>query len=337
MFWWKATLYTSLNKVKRVNWELLLRYINKEASNFEATQVEEWLQQQKENAYLLEYLQKRKDQLHQPLKETDIDEQWLHLLDRIFETSPFVKPIKLYRYLGIAASFLLFAVLGWMYVKNSTSGTKADLVTLQAPVDTRGNTLLPDGTQVYMTPGSSIKYGDNFGADKRIIHLSGEAFFDVKHDPKKPFIIYTTNNLQVSVLGTSFNVYSSKNGLPAEIKVASGLVGITASQHTYFLKAGQKLTYQPNNKKTAITTVTYNDAAALQNQALFFKDDNAYQIAEKLHRWYNIDVEVLPSATKHSRFSGEMKDAGLANLMEGLKYATGINYKFKDQHTIQLF
>ena len=321
-----------------MNWETILNYINGECKPNEVQEVIDWADEQTEHRYLLTYLERRKQQLEQPLKQNDIDEQWLRLLDRIFELSkPGNKKAgqRPYWYSGIAASLLLFCFLGWFYVQK-TKQAGNNLQTLQSAQNLGGRLTLPDGTQVFMAPDSKISYANTFDTDKREIQLTGEAFFDVKHDPRKPFIIRTLNHLAVTVLGTSFNVYSRPKS-NIEVKVATGLVGITANNKTNYLKAGQQLIYQVNSQQVIITKVNTHDASSLQNQTLFFNDNNADEIAEKLQRWYNIKIEVQPSACKRARFSGEMKDTGINNLLPGLSYATGLNYRYKNPHTIIIF
>nr|WP_256367752.1 FecR domain-containing protein [Mucilaginibacter sp. SG564] len=208
--------------------------------------------------------------------------------------------------------------------------------TLQSAQNVGGRLTLPDGTLVFMAPNSKISYINTFGTDKREIQLAGEAFFDVKHDARKPFIIRTDNHLAVTVLGTSFNVYSRPK-TNIEVKVATGLVGVTANNKTSYLKAGQQLTYEIKSRQVAIAKVDAHDASSLQNQTLFFDNNNADEIAEKLQRWYNIKIEVQASARKRARFSGEMKDNGIGNLLPGLSYATGLKYRYKNPHTIIIF
>jgi len=323
-----------------VNWEILLKYINKEGDALETLEVESWMHEQTEHAYLVSYLQKRKEQLQLPLKPADVDEQWQRLLNRMFET-PSATGIpgkaRLYRFMGIAASLLLLSIGSWMYLHSPTSSTGNQLFTLQTPANARGKVVLPDGTEVFMAPDSKIKYDNSFGTDKRIVQLSGEAFFNVVHQAHKPFIIYTENNLAVTVLGTSFNIYARSNHPATEVKVATGLVGVIENKHTHYLKAGQQLSYLLASHQVSSRQVAPNDAAALQKETLFFDNNNADEIAERLQRWYNLNVLVLPSARKHPRFSGEMKDTGIHHLMEGLRYATGINYRYKNPHTILLF
>jgi transmembrane sensor len=319
-----------------VNWDTLLKYINNESSLAENGEVEAWLDEQTENQNLLSYLQKRKEQLHQPLKQTDIHNQWVLLLDRIFEQPKTInKPRtnKGYWLMGVAASLLVVSLLGWFY-RSANNGNQ--LVMLQTSNARGGQVVLPDGSKVYMTADSKLTYTRDFDDKKRELHLYGEAFFNVKHNAQKPFVIYTTNNLKVTVLGTSFNIYARANQ-NTEVKVASGLVGVTVGNHTSLVKAGCQLSYLFANKQIALSQVAYNDAAALQNQTLFFKNDDALQIAEKLHRWYNIDFKVAPAAKSHPRFSGEMQDTGLDDLLKGLSYATGLHYRYTNPHTIILY
>jgi len=321
-----------------VNWDILLKYINNESNASESSEVSNWLNEQAENQYLLQYLQKRKEQLQQPLKQDDIHDQWVLLLDRIF-TQPQIpnktKPNNGYWFMGIAASLLIVSLLGWFYMRQARQNANRQIV-MQTPAADRGKVTLPDGSLAYLAPNSKLTYDENYGTLNREIHIIGEAFFNVKHNVKKPFVIDAANQVKVTVLGTSFDVYSriDKN---TEVKVATGLVGITTHGHTTFLKAGQQLEYQLVNNRIAIKPVEQHDAAALQNQSLFFKNNNVDEIAEKLQRWYNITVVVNQTAHKHPRFSGEVQDTGLDNVLQALSYATGIHYQNTRTHTIVLF
>lgn len=322
-----------------MNWETILNYINGESGPEQAREVLDWANEQTEHRYLLTYLERKKKQLEQPLKQTDIDEQWLRLLDRIFELpkSKSKSGIKTsYWAAGIAASLLLFSILGWLFIQNARYQNDNSTQILKSAQNLGGRLTLPDGTQVFMAPNSKISYSNSFGTDKREVQLTGEAFFDVKHDSHKPFIIRTDSRLAVTVLGTSFNVYSRPK-TNIEIKVATGLVGITENNRTHYLKAGQQLIYQPNTHTTIVKEVNPRDALSLQNETLFFKDSNADEIAQKLQRWYNIKIEVQESARKRARFSGEMKDTGIDNLLHGLSYATGLHYRYKNPHTVIIF
>ncbi|MDB5157613.1 MAG: hypothetical protein JWR50_2320 [Mucilaginibacter sp.] len=322
--------------MNNINWELLINYVNGDCTEDEMEQVQHWRAEQTENHYLLTYLERKHAQLQQPLKQSDIEEQWLRLLTRMFPTDqPVAKNqfLKSYRFIGLAASLLLFSVLGWLYFKSVTANNYLQVV--QTSVNSRKTVTLPDGTQVFMAPDSKIAF-NNFSGKKREVSLSGEAFFKVRHNADHPFVIYTADHLSVTVLGTSFNVYS-RNNLATEIKVATGLVGVNADHHVNYVKAGQQFVYDPNTHHTETKSVLIKEASALQNSTLVFNRSNAAEIAEKIQRWYGIQVKVLPTAQKAPRFSGEMKDTGIANFLEGLSFATGMHYRFENPKTLLLF
>jgi len=322
-----------------VNWDLLLNYVNGECTTAEEERVNAWANEQTEHRYLLTYLERRAATLNQPLKQNDVDEQWLRLLDRIFEAprnshnSGFLRS---YWITGIAASLLLFSVLGWLYFYKSADVNSMQQQVAQTSANTRGKVTLPDGSMVYMAPDSKITFANSFNGSKREVHLTGEAFFDVKHVINKPFIIHTDNKLSVTVLGTSFNVYARPH-VNTEVKVATGLVGVTTGNKVNYLKAGQELIFSETNSHASVKTVLAREAASLQNEALVFDKSDAGDIAEKLHRWYNINVVVQPSAYKRPLFSGEMKDTGVADVLNALSYATGLHYKYSNSNTILLF
>jgi len=321
-----------------INWELLINYINGDCSNHEMQQVQQWCAEQTGNRYLLTYLERRQAELQQPLKQADIDEQWMHLLSRMFPhnnntINDQTNPYKPYWFLGLAASLMLFSMLGWFYYKSTSVNNQLQFV--QTNANTRSKVTLPDGTLVYLVPDSKISFKD-FNGPKREVNLYGEAFFDVKHISNRPFIIRTTERLSITVLGTSFNVYVRRH-TTAEVKVATGLVGVITDNHTHFLKAGEELTSNAESHAITIKPVIVKEASELQNGTLVFNNCDAHEIAQKIQRWYNIKVKVLPTAKKARRFSGEMKDTGMADLLNGLSYATGIHYQFEKTNTLLLF
>lgn len=318
-----------------MNWELLIRYVNNEATEQEIETVQAWLEERTENKLILKQLQAKQAQATEPVKDDVVQNEWTKLLDRMFEEPGSKKKgiNKLYTITGIAATVLLACFLGWFGMRNNTKTSSPVLV---KSLTERREVILPDGSEVFLAPNSSLQISGVFNADKREVTLTGEAFFNVKHDTKKSFIITTSNHLKVNVLGTSFNVYSRK-GANEQVKVATGLVGVVAGNGTTLLKAGEQLQYALTTKAVTKSRVDLRDAQSLQNGTLYFNNSSIAQVAEKLHRYYNVDVQVAQSAAKHGAFTGEMKDYGITQVLDGIGFATGIKYKFINKQTILLF
>ncbi|AMR31253.1 hypothetical protein A0256_07335 [Mucilaginibacter sp. PAMC 26640] len=320
-----------------MNWELLIRHVNGESTTEEIAEVDAWLNEKAENKLILKQLQQKQKQLTQPVKEDAIHTEWVKMLDRVFESPKQVGEAKikpLFRLLSIAATLLLACCITW-YAVNTNKKIANEIVTVKTTLERRQVTL-PDGSAVYLAPNSTLKVSGAFGQKTRELTLTGEAFFDVKHDGKKSFIIHTANNLKVNVLGTSFNVYSRK-GVNEEVKVATGLVGLVYGKSTIFIKAGQQGNYTLATQQASKTRVNIQDASSLQNGTLYFHNSRAEEIARKIERYYNVQVSVAQSAKKQAAFSGEMKDYGVTKLLDGLGYATGIRYRFTNKNSILLY
>src|SRR5690606_15971211 len=68
----------------------------------------------------------------------------------------------------------------------------------------------PDGSKVWLNAGSQLTFPEVFDEDQRTVYLTGEGYFDIKHDARRPFYVYTADML-VTVLGTAFNVSSYRD------------------------------------------------------------------------------------------------------------------------------
>ncbi|TWR24992.1 DUF4974 domain-containing protein [Mucilaginibacter achroorhodeus] len=319
-----------------MNWELLIRYLNNETTVHENETVQAWLNEQSENKLILKQLQNKQTQLSEPVKEDVVQAEWTKLVERIFE-QPAAKTRsinKLYTLTGIAATVLLACFMGWFAMNNK--GAKPAAPVLVKSISERREVILPDGSKVFMAPNSNLEISGDFNAQNRQVKLTGEAFFNVKHNAKKPFVITTTNQTKVNVLGTSFNVYS-RAGLAEEVKVATGLVGVVSDNKTTFLKAGEQLSQDVIKHDSVKSRTDMRDAQSLLNGTLYFSKSSINQVADKLERYYNINIQVAPSAAKRAAFTGEMKDYGITKVLDGIGFATGTKYKFINPQTILLF
>lgn len=100
---------------------------------------------------------------------------------------------------------------------------------------------LPDGTRVWLNENTQIEYPSKFSDDQRTVTLKGEAFFEVKHDQSRPFII-SSGAIKTTVLGTSFNVKAYTDIQP-EVSVRTGKVKVESTKNTVLLERGEKATY----------------------------------------------------------------------------------------------
>lgn len=165
---------------------------------------------------------------------------------------------------------------------------------------------LADGTKVWLSPATQINYPNEFRGKERIVEITGEAFFDVKHDPQHPFVI-KSGALRTIVLGTSFNVQAYTHSHMAEITVVSGKVGVTAEQKTEIMTANQRAVF--NKASQLLTKENYPDAQKFIDQRVGIFNYNGAslaQVCQELEIQYGIQLK-LPADLKTKAFYGQLK------------------------------
>src|SRR5882757_6405317 len=134
------------------------------------------------------------------------------------------------RRIAVAAAVILLAGAGWMWMENSKTGkglysTERFSVLAESGFEGRKTVELPDGSVVLLNAFSELKIAPDFNRDNRRIELYGEAFFRVKENPGKPFIV-VTGNTAVTVLGTSFKVRNYGSDHHCSVMLDAGKVSV---------------------------------------------------------------------------------------------------------------
>lgn len=155
----------------------------------------------------------------------------------------------------------------------------------------RAKVVLADGTIVFMGPGSTLKYPEQFKDSIRGISLVGEAFFEVAANPQKPFIIHT-HNIRTKVLGTSFKV-NAIEGRPFQVQVATGKVRVDRislghAEQLAVLSPGQQVSLKALSDPAVSAEVPVQNVLGWKNSRLVFKDQTIKEIAEQLERAYDV-------------------------------------------------
>lgn|GEM_PF-1642822 len=233
--------------------ELLVKYLAGEATAAEKAQAEHWISASAGNRQYYGHFKLIWDESLKLAGSNAIDKDkaWNRFRERLhLEYIAESKPKYNFGWLKIAAVILLIsaaALFGPYFFKRgdqarySSTGTSTTPVTLLTRVTTghTGRVDLTDGSSVTLNKNSTLKYPATFNGVTRNVRLTGEAFFNVKHDTNKPFIIQV-NDVLVTVLGTSFNVKGSANS--TEVIVETGKVSLTRRQQVLTVLPGEKAT-----------------------------------------------------------------------------------------------
>ncbi|WP_298501723.1 FecR family protein [uncultured Maribacter sp.] len=169
---------------------------------------------------------------------------------------------------------------------------------LTVPYGKKFDIVLSDGTSVFLNSGSSIRYPVKFikGLNRQVF-LNGEAFFDVTTDESHPFIV-DTEELNVQVLGTKFNVQTYEEDSRVDVVLVEGKVGMDSqkklnyNENEIVLEPGFKGTYNKIEKNITTKKVNTSVYTSWVTGTVVFRNRPFKEIVKKLERLYNVTIIV---------------------------------------------
>ncbi|WET67038.1 FecR domain-containing protein [Sphingobacterium sp.] len=198
--------------------------------------------------------------------------------------------------------------------------------------------ILPDSSIVYLAAGGSLSYDEDYPNSGRDVHLSGAAFFDVKHDKAHPFTIHT-DSVETRVLGTSFKISAFK-GEPLEVAVATGKVRVSTSKGKMMLATltpGRKVSYNIGTGKTEINSVDIEGLEQWKMGELIFDDQPLKTIVKELKRRYGTTVILRDDSISDYRVSGTFSATdSVETVLKMLSILGKFSYKMQDRNIYYL-
>lgn len=157
---------------------------------------------------------------------------------------------------------------------------------------------LPDGSLIYLNAASSLSYNTSLAENgKRVVELNGEGYFEIAKNKSQPFIV-KTNQGEVEVLGTHFNISSYADDESEKTTLLEGSVRLSASGNLRLLKPGQQASLKDG--KFSVSETDTDLAVAWKNNEFEFQRETVKSVMKKVERWYNVEVVYIgeqPSET----------------------------------------
>jgi ferric-dicitrate binding protein FerR (iron transport regulator) len=276
---------------------------------------------------------------NQPLPPLDVDEQdiirqrlWKRVLTTI-KRKPRLRPL-FFRKRWVAVACGLIALLGISWVlRNGDTQENHQLVQLSSPSENREvrNTgsgpqtiRLEEGTIIRLQPNAVLSYPVHFARQHRTVSLKGEAFFNVKRNPAKPFIVHT-GELVTEVLGTSFTIKASADEKEVEVAVLTGRVAVyqTADRgmkqrKEVILKPNQKIDFSVHRKQLIPSLVDRPARLTTRRQPpqLIFEGVPLQDVLTQLQAIYGIDIFLENDALSACVLTADLTDLPLYSQLE---------------------
>lgn len=202
--------------------------------------------------------------------------------------------------------------------------------TLTVPRGCEFNLTLADGTRVWLNAGSSLKYPETFLGDKREVYLTGEAYFEVEHDKNAPFIV-NTNEMNVRVLGTSFNIKAYSDDPTIVTTLVTGKVA------QFYPEIDKEITLTPSRQsvfdrssgKLETREVDTRESLAWKNGKIIADNERLEDIFRQLSRWYDFEVVYIQPSLKDTRFYlHTLRYADVRTILDNLQTTLGIHFNY---------
>jgi transmembrane sensor len=197
---------------------------------------------------------------------------------------------------------------------------------ISVPKGGQWQVILPDSSKVWLNSASSLDYPATFARQKeRLVHLNGEAYFEVAKDKQHPFIV-KTDKQTVEVLGTHFNINSYDDEQAVKTTLAEGSVRVAMiGGKTKTLAPGQQAVLW--NNKLSVSDANIEEALAWKNGYFRFNDENIQSIMRKLSRWYNIDVQ-YDSNINNQGLNGKIsRFKNISQVLKALEATKTVHFK----------
>tara|TARA_B100000678_G_scaffold234295_1_gene203502 strand:- start:9003 stop:10133 length:1131 start_codon:yes stop_codon:yes gene_type:complete len=204
--------------------------------------------------------------------------------------------------------------------------------TLKVPYGKKFQIKLNDGSLVFMNAGSSLTYPSRFLPNQtRKVKIKGEAFFEVSKDSLRPFIV-NADRLNISVLGTRFNVQSYEEDVVTEVVLTEGAVALysgneNATQNSTLLSPGEMGVLEKESNVISKTSVIPGIYTSWMSGQLVFREMPFKNIIKKLERHYNLVIINENEELANEKFNASFDSISINKVFESLREYHGIEFK----------
>ncbi len=206
--------------------------------------------------------------------------------------------------------------------------------TVNIPYGGEYNLVLPDGTRIYLNAGTTLRYPDHFAGGSREIFLSGEAYLEVSRDTSRPFIV-RTDDMDVRVLGTVFNVNAYPDGNYVRTTLVEGKVETSCGGERIVMKPGTQVAYDKATRQADYFPVDVRHFISWKDGYYDFRDMTLGELMQIFVRWYDVDVRFANPLLENLRFSGRLRRyEDVSGLFEQLEYTGDVAFDVKGKNIV---
>ena len=221
--------------------------------------------------------------------------------------------------------------------QNASKDEKQVYNTLIVPYGKRSEILLSDGSKVWLNSGSKLVFPASFKGDRREVFLEGEGIFEVAHNKEKPFIV-KSNNHEVEVLGTVFNITNYPDEGTIKTVLKSGSIQLNYKNDSFFaskksikITPGTMAVFSKNEKNIKTNTVAVEKYFSWREGIFMVENDSFNTIAKKISRYYNVEITIEDKSLAKELFSGHLDvKESVDQVLKTIQLTTDFDYNINN-------
>ncbi len=320
------------NNSHNIDWEIITSILDGSATTNDKNMFESWIEEDQNKEYFNEIertWQQTGDISYCFNNETN--NAWIKISKQTIKKKQ--NKVKV-RKLIIKTAQIAAALIVLLFVAKYIFLPNKEVLTTQT--DIINNYQLPDNSLVSINKNSKLTFVKGFRGNKRKVWLKGEAFFDVKKDITKPFLIHTSNGV-FEVLGTSFNISNYKYDSEITLSVKTGKVKFTSPNKKYtIVKMGESIRYNSQTNKLVKTTKLDLNLLSWKTKKFLFDNTNLQNVVEILESVYNVKIKINDNQLRTLRFSASFDNQPLEKILKVIALTFDIETK-QINNTIEIY
>ncbi|MNJ98287.1 fec operon regulator FecR [compost metagenome] len=277
-------------------------------------------------------------------EDVDLDPLYDRICNTIAENEKLIKRKRLIHWVKYAASsaaIFVFGVLFYVLFVQSYFNQKDKMeFTFIAPSQSISETILPDGTRIFLNSNSKIRYHLNTIDDVREVFLNGEAWFDVRKNSRVPFVVHTSN-YRVLVHGTKFNVCAYGNKQEVVTTLQEGSIEILPVEgkkniSSLKLKPGQQFTLYKSTGSVDLKNVQAGFSSLWKEPEVRFENKSFKDLLTMLEGRYNVHFVVKDPELFNYHYDGTIRNEALGKVLDILKETLPFRYVIEEKGIIHI-
>lgn len=218
------------------------------------------------------------------------------------------KDNRVWKYVSFAASIALLVFISFYIMEKKPADGLVYYETTAVP-DSKTKVTLPDSSVVWLNANASLRYPREFTKETRQVSVSGEAFFEVRKDTEKPFIVQT-DGIRIQVLGTSFNVDAETGSDKVEVTLLTGKIAIyNDANHSdkadRIMEPGEQATFMKTDRALAISHIQTVNTTSWVTGKFIFRDNSLEEITRELQRAFHVKIHIENEPLRKQTFDAE--------------------------------